>query len=297
MGAEAMTTKSKGFLDYVRAAFNARPAGMFIPPNWLGVGLAALLGLFVNPGYLVLGLGLEFGYLFLLATNGRFQRFVDGKHLLELQKEERARALARIRRLGPDSQKRLARLQQKCEAVLESQTSGSRTDQALVEQHAESLNRFAWIFFQLLLTREGILSLEQEGKFAPESRRRLLLEVQSLEDQLGDPGLSPDLSRSLSGKLEIVRQRLQNFAEGEQKLQYVESELSRIEQQVELLRERALIQRDSSTLGAQIDSVGSSLGDTADWIRTQRSLFDTTEDLAEDPPPLLARLGRTETQA
>ena len=29
------------FWDYVHAAFNARPAGMFIPPNWIGLGVDA----------------------------------------------------------------------------------------------------------------------------------------------------------------------------------------------------------------------------------------------------------------
>ena len=66
--------------DYVREAFNARPIGMFVPPNWAmlaGFGLAS--GWFREPGFLVLGAGVELGYLLLLGTNARFQRFVAGK--------------------------------------------------------------------------------------------------------------------------------------------------------------------------------------------------------------------------
>ena len=70
--------KPHGFFDYVRAAFNARPFGMFVAPNW--VGLAAFgCSATVNPGFWVLGAGLELGYLAMLVTNRRFQRWVDAK--------------------------------------------------------------------------------------------------------------------------------------------------------------------------------------------------------------------------
>ncbi len=36
--------------SYLAAAFNARPFGMPVPPNWFGVAAFALLGAFVNPG-------------------------------------------------------------------------------------------------------------------------------------------------------------------------------------------------------------------------------------------------------
>ena len=41
-----------GFFDYVTAAFNARPLGMFVAPNWIGLGAFGLLGL-LNPGFWV----------------------------------------------------------------------------------------------------------------------------------------------------------------------------------------------------------------------------------------------------
>ncbi len=72
--------QQQGFVDYLRAAFNARPFGMFVPPNWIGLGAFALLGL-ANPGFWVLGLGLELGYLAVLATNPRFQRTVHASRL------------------------------------------------------------------------------------------------------------------------------------------------------------------------------------------------------------------------
>lgn len=285
--------KSNGMTDYIKAAFSARPGGMFIPPNWIGLAVAGLLGAVVDPGFLLLGAGLEFAYLFAMSTSARFQRLVDGKSLLAEREAERKEAMAKVRRLGAESQRRLAKLQANCEAVLQGYAAGRWEEESLLKQHGESMNRFVWLFFQLLLTREGILALAKEGKFTREARRKLEIEIEELEEQTRQAGISPDLLRSVEGKLAIQQQRMQNLAEGEQKYQYVESELSRIEQQVELLREQSLLQRDSASLTAQIDSVGASLGETADWIRTQRSLFAATEDLAEEPPPLLTRTRET----
>jgi len=47
-----------GSRSYFAAAFNARPFGMPIPPNWFAVAAFALLGAFVNPGLWLVGAGL-----------------------------------------------------------------------------------------------------------------------------------------------------------------------------------------------------------------------------------------------
>ncbi len=286
--------KRNGFRDYIRAAFNARPGGMLVPPNWIGLAVFTLLGLKVDPGFLVLGAGLELGYLFALATNGRFQRLVNGKTLLVEREQAMAQIAQRVKGLSPDSQRRFEFLRVKCDAVLSSYAAQGGTGEALLDSHATSLNRFAYIFLQLLLAREGVLNLAREGKLSRDTQAKLESQVKDLERQLAAGDLAPELARSLEGKREILRQRIENLSEGEKKLQYVESELSRIEQQVELLRERGAIARDSEGMGSQIDLVGASLGDTADWIRTQKSLFDTTTDLAEEAPPLLARARQRE---
>ena len=70
-----------GFLRYIKEAFNARPWGMWIPPNWIGLAAFAFLGV-LQPGFWIVGAGLELGYLVMLAGNGRFQRFVEGKQVL-----------------------------------------------------------------------------------------------------------------------------------------------------------------------------------------------------------------------
>jgi hypothetical protein len=53
--------------NYWWKAFNARPLGMPVPPNWFGVAAFGLLGALVNPGLWLIGVGLEGMYLWWLA--------------------------------------------------------------------------------------------------------------------------------------------------------------------------------------------------------------------------------------
>ena len=78
-----MNTSSRPDIrECLRAAFSARPMGMFIPPNWIGLAAFGFLGL-INPGFWLVGLGLELGYLSILTTNERFQRLVAGSGLMK----------------------------------------------------------------------------------------------------------------------------------------------------------------------------------------------------------------------
>ncbi|HSP05710.1 MAG TPA: hypothetical protein VLR94_00960, partial [Acidobacteriota bacterium] len=111
--------KGLGFIDYVKSAFSARPWGMPIPPNWVGLAGFALLGVFLNPGFLVIGVGAELAYLFSLSTNSRFQNYVNAVHQSEQQLTSQQKLSALIDRLWPDGKKRFFRLQERCESVLE----------------------------------------------------------------------------------------------------------------------------------------------------------------------------------
>ncbi len=83
--------QTPGIMSYVAAAFNARPFGMFVAPNWIGLAAMGLLGI-ANPGFWVLGAGLELGYLLTLATNSRFQRAVASGPLSAARSEWNGRS-------------------------------------------------------------------------------------------------------------------------------------------------------------------------------------------------------------
>ena len=62
---------------YWLAAFNARPFGMPVPPNWFALAAFGLLGAFVNPGFWIVGAGLELAYLSWLGGSKRFRNAID----------------------------------------------------------------------------------------------------------------------------------------------------------------------------------------------------------------------------
>ena len=111
---------SPGAWDYVRKAFNARPIGMFVPPNWIGLGVFALLGL-INPGFWVLGLGLELGYLWVLSSHPRFQRLAAASMRLEANRQWQAKMEAAVRQLGAEDQQKYRFLEARCRSLLEQQ--------------------------------------------------------------------------------------------------------------------------------------------------------------------------------
>ena len=197
------------FFRYIKEAFNARPWGMWVAPNWIGVGAAAMLG-FENPAFWVLGAGVELGYLLLLSTNARFRRVVDGKDLYASKQNTQKQTLSLLARLDPSDQKRFRQLEDRCQNMLEQQIEAPGVD---LHAQAEGLGKLLFVYLKLLLTRTGILRV-LEGGGGSQSIDMKILEV---DRQLRAAG-SPELQRSLTDQLEILTERKKRRGEAREKL-------------------------------------------------------------------------------
>ena len=272
-----------GFLDYVTAAFNARPIGMFVAPNWVGLTAFGLLGV-ANPGFWVLGAGLELGYLLTLATNRRFQQTVDARPITAARQEWNDRIQRVLGRLTPEDRRVYDELSERCRSILELQLQGTTDSPPGLETQADGLGRLSWTFLRLLLARRTIGTVLGGARNDLELQRK----IAALERQQQQLGLSEELARSIGGQLEILRQRLTQRSEGDRKLVFIEAELERIQQQVELIREQAAVSSDSDLLSRRIDEITATLGATGQWIRDQQQVYGAMEDLLTEPPPLVA---------
>jgi hypothetical protein len=271
-----------GFFDYIAAAFNARPLGMFVPPNWIGVGAFALLGT-LDPGFWVLGAGLELGYLLLLSTNARFQRLIAAMPLSEATKGWNDRMQALLVRLDQNDRRLYDLLAQRCRSIIDLQVTHASPDApGGLEAQADSLGRLSWMFLRLLVARRTIQQVIGEKSDNTDLRQRLA----TLERQRADESLGEELRRSLTGQIEILTQRLQQRGDAERKLAYLDAELERIQQQVELIREQAALSTDPELLSQRIDEITATLGTTGQWIRDQQKVYGAMEDLLTEPPPL-----------
>jgi hypothetical protein len=272
-----------GFFDYVTAAFNARPFGMFVAPNWIGLGTFGLLG-FMEPGFWVLGAGLELGYLLLLSTNERFQRLVNAGPLIAATSDWNKRIQTLLGRLDAGDRRIYDLLAQRCRSIIDLQVHNASpaTVPGGLETQADSLGRLSWMFLRLLVARRTIRQVLGDSGDVGDLRRR----VSTLERQQSDASVSDELRRSLGGQLEILQQRLHQRTDAERKLAYIDAELERIQQQVELIREQAALSTDPELLSQRIDEITATLGTTGQWIRDQQKVYGAMEDLLTEPPPL-----------
>jgi chromosome segregation ATPase len=280
------------FWEYVRAAFNARPAGMFIPPNWIGLGVFGFLGV-LNPGFWIIGLGCELAYLGWLGTHPRFQRLVTGDHLLDERRRWQARLYELIRQLPPDDQQRYRALENRCQSILEQQAQSGLSPG--LEEQGEGLGRLVWIYLRLLLTRESIRKIIRESANTQDEAARMKERIDKLQQQLQQPSITEDLRKSLTAQIEILQQRQEKKQEAQEKLAFLDAELTRIQEQVELLREQAVLSTDPAVVSQRIDQVTTTLGGTNQWIRDQQKIYGAMEDLLADPPPLVVS-GQKESQ-
>src|SRR5687767_6960893 len=171
-----------GMWDYIKAAFNARPFGMFVAPNWVGLAGFGLLGL-LNPGFLLVGAGLELAYLFTLANNKRFQRYVAGSEMVEAQQETQEKLQATLNGLSPTLQHRYRTLERRCRAILAQQQPGGGLDDEMRSQ-GEGLGRLLWIYLRLLSAYQSFARLLGEMINAEREREPIEERIERLEAQL-----------------------------------------------------------------------------------------------------------------
>jgi chromosome segregation ATPase len=256
---------------------------MFVPPNWIGLGAFAILGA-LNPGFWVIGVGAELAYLWIVGSNKRFQRFVDASSRLETDKLWQARVSGQINRLADEDRQRYRLLEVRCRTLLEQQLS-MQSGQLGFQEQGEGLGRLLWVYLRLLTTRQAINRMLRETAGSPGEPSGLEDRIAKLQAKLGEP-MAEDLRKSLTGQIDILQQRLARRSEAKDKLAFLDAELTRIQEQVELVREQAVLSADPETLSKRIDDITATLGGTTQWISDQQKIYGAVEDIMSEPPPL-----------
>jgi len=265
-----------GFKDYLREAFNAKPWGMFVAPNWIGLAGFGMLGV-LNPGFWLVGAGLELAYLVSLTGSARFRNVVDARLAGHAESDWKTKIAARVQQLPPAEAQRYHALEKRCEIVLAQQRAAGAVPE--IPLQSEGLGRLLWIYLGLLNARQSLRQIMDGGGGGDFSKK-----IQQLEAQL-QVEKDENLRQSLTGQLDILHQRATMQKEGRTKISFLESELDRIEQQVELIREQALLAGDPAALSRRIDEVGATLTGTSQWIRDQQKIYGEVEALIDEPTP------------
>jgi hypothetical protein len=237
----------------------------------------------MEPGLWLLGLGAELTYLYTLSGSARFRRVVDGQEIYQQRSAWDNRVKKLVLQLFPDDQLRYRNLERRCQGIIAQQ---NLTDNPIgMKAQAEGFGKFLWIYLRLLLTRQSIMRIQSDPLHEGD-RRSLEDRVARLQTQLNDKSITDELRKSLSSQAEILQQRLAKQAEARDKLAYLEAELVRVQEQVELIREQAALSTDPTAVSQRIDEVSASLGGTTQWISDQQQIYGKIDDMLDQPPPV-----------
>lgn len=263
--------------SYVTAAFNARPFGMPVPPNWFGVAAFALLGALINPGFWLIGIGVEGLYLWTLSRNQRFRNAVDSVDGTTTRTDWNARYLALSTGLDNDSRHHQTAIEQQAAEIvgLLSRTGANESQMADVRQ-------MAWLHLKLLAARASFI---QVIAAATRERKAMDEQQQRIRTRLDRGDCDDDLKRSLEQQLEVLQSRRSAHADAERRRELVEAELERLRQQVALVREQALLATDEHSAAQSLNAVSASLNEANRWLKDQRELFAGLDDLTDEAPP------------
>ena len=265
-------------LDYLKAAFwaglDVRGLGR-LPVNVLATVGFAILG-FGHPAFWLLGAGLETGFLALLATNPRFQRAIDAQRrsLVSGDAERGRKELGES--LPQAAQRRLAAVEEKCAGALAAAREAHAGDFELASRR-DAFDRLTWIYLKLLVGRRQL-----EATQASANRGDLERRIADLERETATA--SGTLRQSQSATLDLLRQRLHNLERCQQALKEVDSDLARIEAQVDLALESAGVQGGGAATAANLELATEILGEGLDYGDLGSRIAALDQAYAAPPP-------------
>ena len=186
---------------------------MVVAPNWVGLAAVGLLGL-ANPGFWVLGAGLELGYLLAAFHQRAFPAYCCGGAAdLGPRRQLDARVSARRSwRSASAERRRYQAIADRCQSIIDLQVRHSTTGLVGLEAQQEGLARLSWMYLRLMLARQAIVQRPRRGRRGRASCRP---RYRALEGRLAGERLNDELRRSLEGQVEILRQRIERRAEAE----------------------------------------------------------------------------------
>jgi hypothetical protein len=258
--------------SYLSAAFNAKPFGMPIPPNWFGLTAFGLLGALVNPGLWLIGAGLEGFYLWWLSRNQRFRNTVDAEAGFPDSTSRYENLLAHLDSTAQSSQYEIER--EAAEIVQLLQRSDAHGSQI------GDVRQMAWLHLKLLAARASFAEVVQ---VADRERKKLDEQERRCRERLDAPDTDDELRRSLEQQIEVIQSRRTAHADAQRRMDLVDAELGRLRQQVSLVREQALLVTEEGNMAQSLDALSASLNEANRWLKDQRELFAGL--VMDEPPP------------
>jgi hypothetical protein len=235
-----------------------------------------LLGAFLNPGFFLIGAGLEALYLWMLSSNARFRAVVDAT-AGGGSSEWSSQYQSMITRLGDADRRAQADMEQQGASL-----TGILTRQGAFPTQLADVRQLVWLHLKLLAARSA---LHEVIGVAAREQRDLEDQQRELTTRLGQPDIDPELKSSLEGQLTVIQSRRAAHQLASRRSEFVDAEIARLRQQLSLVREQALLATDEGSVARSVDALSASLNEANRWLKDQRELFSGFESFADEPPP------------
>lgn len=248
-----------------------------LPVNALATLGFVILGL-GHEGFWLLGAGLEAAYLTAVATHPRFQRAIDARErFLETGSADQGRRELAAS-LTPETRRRFDALEAKIDRVLQTGRD-AHLGEFEIESRRDALERLSWIALKLLVARNQLEASRLHAGEADLKRR-----IADLERELaGGSDESSALRQSQSATLGILHQRLRNLERSEQTLRQIDSDLTRIEAQVDLAFESATLQGGGEAVAANLELASEALDDGLYFGDLEKAVVSVDQAYAAPP--------------
>jgi hypothetical protein len=224
-----------------------------VPVNALGAAAFAILG-FAQPAFWFLGMAIEAAVVPTLAFNPRFQKVVQAQSLQTDQVDAAQKRMALVNVLEPGARQRLSSLIDKCNRILEVYRS-QQAENFVLDSNDQALQSLQWVYLKLLVARHHL-----QDPVNSDTEQSLEKKIKALDQDLRDGEETESLRQSKTATLGILKKRLTNIRRKQQTLEEIESDLTRIDNQVDLILENATMQGKPQTISADIELASDLLG-------------------------------------
>ncbi len=257
---------------YLKEAFFVRPRVPLlggVPINVLASIIFGIFG-FVHPGFWLLGAGLIGGFVLMLVNSPRFRNIVNSKDIAIQDWQAAAVEKTLISQLPSAARVRLERLNERCGKVIEGYAR-AEAEPFVMDSGREALKKLQWVYLKLLVAQANLQSRDPEAMSTEINR-----EIAAAEKDLKSVRLSPSVRQSREATLEILNKRLVNMQRRAQSLEEINSDLTRIDAQIDLALEEAALKSQPAVLSANID-LASQLLDSGVFGESERMVMDLDE--------------------
>jgi len=224
-----------------------------VPVNALGATAFAILG-FAQPAFWFLGLAIEAAVVPSLAFNPRFQKVVQAQSLQTDEVDAAQKRLALVKVLEPGARQRLSSLIDKCNRILEVYRS-QQAENYVLDSNDQALQSLQWVYLKLLVARHHL-----QDPVNSDTEESLDKKIKEIDQDLREGEETESLRQSKTATLSILKKRLASIRRKQQTLEEIESDLTRIDNQVDLILENATMQGKPQTISADIELASDLLG-------------------------------------